>query len=237
MTAFIFDVDDTLYDQRQPFQQAFTQTFHFKDVPLQQVYLLSRQLSDAVFHDTETGKVSLQTMRIYRIQKALAHYHHHISDQEALAFQNAYQSAQHQITLLPDIRQTLDLCQKYHLPLGVITNGPGQHQRAKLIQLGLQHWLTPEQAFTSGELQLAKPDPRIFQYVAQQLHLAGAQTFYIGDSFVNDVIGAKQAGWHAIWLNRQHQPQPTQTVQPDYVVDTHHTLLQTVQTILHANLT
>jgi putative hydrolase of the HAD superfamily len=232
MTAFIFDVDDTLYDQRQPFQQAFTATFDFPDVPLQQVYLLSRQLSDEVFHDTETGKLPLQAMWIYRIQGALARYQHQISDQQALAFQTAYQAAQRRITLLNDVRQALDYCQQQHATLGVITNGPDAHQRAKIAQLGLAQWVPEQQTFTSGGLQLSKPDPLIFQHVAHQLHLNAKQTFYIGDSFENDVVGAKKAGWQSIWINRQQQSLPQQPYQPDFVVNSQHSLLQTIQTIL-----
>lgn len=232
MTAFIFDVDDTLYDQRQPFQQAFDATFDFPDVPLQQVYRLSRQLSDEVFHDTETGKLPLQAMWIYRIQGALAHYQHPISDQQALSFQTAYQAAQHRITLLRDVRQTLDFCQQHQATLGVITNGPDAHQRAKIAQLGLTHWVPEQQTFTSGGLQLSKPDPQIFQHVAQLLHLNAEQTFYIGDSFENDVVGAKQAGWQSIWINRQQQPLPQQQYRPDFIVNPQHSLLQTVQAIL-----
>jgi putative hydrolase of the HAD superfamily len=232
MTAFIFDVDDTLYDQRQPFQQAFDATFDLPDVPLQQVYLLSRQLSDQVFHDTETGKLPIQAMWIYRIQGALAHYQHAISDQQALAFQTAYQAAQHRITLLNDVRQTLDFCQQQHATLGVITNGPDAHQRAKIAQLGLTNWISNQQTFTSGGLHLAKPDPRIFQHVARQLHLNPHQTFYVGDSFENDVIGAKQAGWQSIWINRQQRPRLHHQAQPDFIVNAQQPLLQTVQTIL-----
>jgi putative hydrolase of the HAD superfamily len=30
----------------------------------------------------------------------------------------------------------------------------------------------------------------------------------VGDSWKNDIVGAKQAGWSAIWLNRHALPLP-----------------------------
>ncbi|MFD0897847.1 HAD family hydrolase [Loigolactobacillus binensis] len=231
MKAILFDLDDTLYDQLQPFRQAFTATFAFKNVPLEKLYRLSRQLSDQVFTASTTGAMSMTAMYIYRIQKALAHFDHPISAQQAQTFQQNYQHYQQQIQLLPDVIATLNYCQAHQFGLGIITNGPTAHQEAKIAQLGLQRWIKPSQIIISGAVRVAKPAPQIFQLTAARLHLTPATTYFVGDSFANDIVGAKQAGWHTIWLNRrQHQISDASKV-ADYIVPAAHTLTAVIKTL------
>jgi putative hydrolase of the HAD superfamily len=87
------------------------------------------------------------------------------------------------------------------LRLGIITNGDGKQQRAKLVTIGLaKHF---EVVIVSGDVGCAKPDPRIFRIAAAQLRLSPGQCLYVGDRFDNDIQGALAAGMHAVWLNRK----------------------------------
>ncbi|EIZ2929160.1 TPA: HAD family hydrolase, partial [Listeria monocytogenes] len=55
---------------------------------------------------------------------------------------------------------------------------------------------------------------------------------YIGDSFENDVIGSKSAGWKSIWLNRRGHLIPTEAAfQPDYCVENEQQLFAILQEI------
>jgi len=49
----------------------------------------------------------------------------------------------------------------------------------------------------SGEVGLAKPDPRFFALVAERAGIAAKRILYVGDSIENDIRGAKGAGWSA----------------------------------------
>ncbi|MFK4566323.1 HAD family hydrolase [Enterococcus sp. UD-01] len=227
MDALIFDVDDTLYDQLVPFRQAIEKNFSLGNLSVEALYLKSRQLSDAVFHLTEKGEMALLEMQIYRIQQALAFFGRTISRKEAIQFQQDYQFFQQHIHLIPDVESTLDFCLQKKIQLGIITNGPAQHQRNKLQQLQIERWLSPERIFISSEVGLAKPDVRIFNYVQKQLGLTKAVTYYCGDSLENDVLGAKNAGWQAIWSNRRHYPPKSQTY--DYMLTAQHSLFAFVQ--------
>lgn len=60
----------------------------------------------------------------------------------------------------------------------------------------MERWIPSEHMFISSEIGYAKPDIRLFRYVEQKMHLQLETTYYIGDSFQNDVVGAKNAGWH-----------------------------------------
>ena len=89
--------------------------------------------------------------------------------------------------------------------LGLITNGPSDLQRAKVIALGLDSVF--ELVLVSGEFGVAKPDPSIFLHAAQQLGVTPAQCLMVGDNLDKDVAGALAAGMRAVWVQRPGGPE------------------------------
>lgn len=59
----------------------------------------------------------------------------------------------------------------------------------------------------SAQVGVSKPERRIFTLALEQLGCAPHTAVYVGDSFERDVIGAKTAGLHTIWL-RGLEPRP-----------------------------
>lgn len=207
MKPLIFDMDDTLYDQLVPFQRSVEKNFDFSVTDMEALYLTFRKFSDAMFHQSERGEIPMEEMRIYRIQQACQEFGWTISDAEAQAFQSDYARFQGEIELTDDMRKILDHCLTNQIPLGVITNGPTAHQWRKVHQLQLTNWIPAEHIFISSEVGVAKPNKEIFQLVEERLSVPAAELTYIGDSYANDVIGAKDSGWQVIWLNRRnHAP-------------------------------
>ncbi|HEX4690877.1 MAG TPA: HAD family hydrolase [Solirubrobacteraceae bacterium] len=79
------------------------------------------------------------------------------------------------------------------LRVGVLTNGPGTMQRRKLEVIGLHDAL--DAICASGELGVAKPDPRAFALAAAALDSAPERTAMIGDNVTADIVGALGAGY------------------------------------------
>jgi putative hydrolase of the HAD superfamily len=77
---------------------------------------------------------------------------------------------------------------------------------AFLTRLGLAA-LTPNR-FLSSELGFMKPEPQPFAAVQAQLGLFPGEIAMVGDSWRDDVKGALDAGWTAIWVNRAGRPRP-----------------------------
>lgn len=230
MTAIVFDVDDTLYDQMEPFQKAYDKNFSSIPVDLTALYRARQKYSDAAFFYSQRGLMTQQAMQVYRMRAAFESLGIAISSEAAWQFQIDYEQAQQEITLLPNMIQALDYCQNQEIPIGIITNGSASHQQRKINQLGLERWIPREKQIISGAVGLKKPDKAIFDLAKKQMGLSNKKLYYVGDSFENDVLGAKKAGWKTIWLNRrQHQfPRPSQFV--DWLVEDDASLL----TILHA---
>ncbi|WP_414840922.1 HAD family hydrolase [Enterococcus saccharolyticus] len=219
MRALIFDVDDTLYDQLVPFERAIQEQLVFPAEKMEKLYLEFRKVSDAYFHLSESGGIAMEDMRVLRIQRACEQFDIELSHQQALAFQADYASFQGDIELTVDMKEALQFCQEENIPTGVITNGPTAHQWKKVHQLGLMKWIPENQIFISSQVGIAKPDVRLFRHVEQAMSLVPEETTYIGDSYANDIVGAKDAGWQAIWLNRRQHPATEMTPRQDYLLE------------------
>lgn len=231
MKAVYFDVDDTLYDQTRPFFDALTDVGI--DIPGEDrnaLFVKSRKYSDEVFEPSRRGEITMEQMYIYRITKTLADYGIFISEEKALQFQACYQERQKQLRLSEEIIRILEELQD-KVVLGVITNGPGKHQRDKIRRLGLCRWMKEENMIISGELDITKPDPAIFVLAAERARLKPVECVYIGDSYENDVVGAARAGMRTVWFNRRRKTAEGE-IRPDDMVyseqELHRLLTQTM---------
>jgi putative hydrolase of the HAD superfamily len=84
--------------------------------------------------------------------------------------------------------------------LGVVTNGEGEPQRAKLAAIGLAEHFTVVVA--SGEAGVAKPQAAIFELACERLGVDPAQAAHVGDRLDLDASAAAQAGLQGVWLDR-----------------------------------
>jgi len=81
--------------------------------------------------------------------------------------------------------------------LGIISNGDGPLQRAKLDALGLGI----EHVVISAEIGCEKPDPRIFRHALSLAGVGAREAVFVGDRLDVDVGGAKASGMRAVWFN------------------------------------
>lgn len=222
--AVVFDVDDTLYDLSTPFKEACRTVFpEDTGLDLEGAFLASRRYSDSVYASSLSGKISMEEMYIYRFENAFRDYGKKIDAQTALFFQAVYEQKQQEIKMTEAMKKLLEnLSGK--MKLGIVTNGPTQHQWDKVNALGVEQWIPKEHILISGEIGIAKPDTGIFAAELGRLDLQKEDVCYVGDSFENDIVGAKGAGWKAVWYNhRGHEA--TGDVMPDYIVRTEKELI------------
>ncbi|HHG6294629.1 TPA: HAD family hydrolase [Streptococcus suis] len=229
MKALIFDVDDTLYDQIQPFERALERHIEVAREQIEPLYLSFRRYADEVFEATAIGKMSLKDSNIYRMKHALADFGYQVSDATALAIQIDYDYFQGQIELSPVFPEIFSWCQAQGITMGIITNGPYRHQLRKIRTMGLVNWFELEHVLISGQVGITKPNPAIFQLMEERLGMSGEDICYLGDSFENDVVGAKAANWKAIWFNHRKRVEPIAPYQADKVVTAWDELVEVIQ--------
>lgn len=212
--AILFDVDDTLYDQAVPFMEAYAECFGEKpEVPAEVIYPVTRKYSDAVYSQAMAGEMTMEEMYIYRMQKAFEEFGIRITDQEALDFQKIYADRQHHIHMSPLMQDILAFCSG-RADLGIITNGPSQHQWDKVRSLQAEKWIPHENIFVSADVGAEKPDRKIFDYAKRTMRLEDAEIWFVGDAYALDVEGAVNAGWNAVWMNRRGRKIPGDAVKP-----------------------
>ncbi|WP_175640207.1 HAD family hydrolase [Metabacillus schmidteae] len=221
MDTIIFDVDDTLYDQARSFHTTFRNMFEgpFTDEEIDQIYRVSRKYSEILFDQSEAGEITQFEWQTGRIIKACKDFNIPIDTEKAVEFHHLYVEEQQKIFLFDEVEQLLEALSKEGKQLAILTNGEEKHQAKKIEQLELTRWVPTENIFISGTHGHAKPKREIFEIIEEKLGLDKTKTVYIGDSFEKDVIGAKQVGWQAIWMNHRKRALPQNAAyKPDHEV-------------------
>ena len=98
--------------------------------------------------------------------------------------------------------------------LGLLSNGSRLPEK-----VGLTDYF--ESVVFAQDHLVAKPDKGIFEVVEGQLGVAPAACVLVGDHPLNDIVGAKRAGWAAVWIDRDGGGDyPDAHERPDAVVTT-----------------
>lgn len=192
----IFDLDNTLIDR----QRAFTEMLHNRieaTLPEHNKHLKQQAIEDILMWD-DNGTVS----RSISFKKYCEKYEVTCMTSEELTTYWTTISGS-VVYLFDDVKETLHyLKEKYRL--AILTNGSPISQRRKLESTGILDLF--ELSVVSGEVGIDKPDVRIFDYMCEQLKVKAEDCLYIGDNYLNDVLGARNAGWNALYLNRLNLP-------------------------------
>lgn len=210
INAIVFDVDDTIYDQQQPFRNAVHRIIPLvTDNDMHDLYIRFRFHSDETFCKVAKGEWTLTYMRNLRIMESLKDLDYpQITEATALEFQKIYEEELDNIVMHDAVFETLNFLKAQNIPISIITNGPTDHQYKKIIQLNLLNWVKEDNVIISQATGFQKPDREIFQLAEKEFNLTAENTLYVGDSFENDVVGAKSAGWKSLWFNHRNRQIP-----------------------------
>lgn len=103
-----------------------------------------------------------------------------------------------------DVIPTLQTLENLELKLGVISNW--DERLVPLLEtLGLATYFEP--IIVSATVGVHKPSREIFTAAAQALSLQESEILHIGDSQAEDVVGARNAGFHAFRIRRSGREQ------------------------------
>ncbi|GAA2359273.1 MULTISPECIES: HAD family hydrolase [Streptomyces] len=120
------------------------------------------------------------------------------------------------VTCRPEVLEGLARLRAAAWTIGIITNGAGDIQRAKLAATGLAALV--DGVAVSGDLEIRKPDPRLFELAASRCNASLADGgWMVGDNPAGDIGGGHQAGLRTIWL--RGRPWPDGLPAAHHVVD------------------
>lgn len=110
---------------------------------------------------------------------------------------------------MPDVEESLERLSRMKTVLGAISNAyfssrviAGEMERHRL----LRHFRF---VLSSGDLGVRKPAPAIFQEGIRQTGRVVEETWFIGDRFAEDIVGASSVGLHAVWMGGESPSSPS----------------------------
>lgn len=224
LKAIVFDVDDTLYDQKPSFDAAFKQVFSnnfdnkliakiFSNYVRQERLVVAKNNLD---NQLQLSKADISFHCLHHSFKAFSS--ESLTRQKAAEFWRLYSELSQKIQLFDGLATVFNrLFEKFKL--GIITNGKTETQLSKITRLNLHHWFSRENIITSEEVNAQKPDPMIFTLMNRKFKLRGSEMMYVGSSYLNDIVPAKKAGWQAVWYNNHDSSIVDPTIIPDQTVN------------------
>lgn len=207
MTAFVFDLDDTLYSLKTTFKKALDAFLPGNTYDIPAFYTIYREEGLKLYEASQNGELTMDEYHIYRTIQAFERVGIVLNDDQALTFHDFYAHYKKEIELDPETQYLLNILKQKDLNLGIITNGNPTKQTKTMESLGIASYFDPSAILISGNTLFEKPNPNIFSTWEKQTNTKG-QIVYIGDHFENDIVGANAAGWIPVWFNPDNKIAP-----------------------------
>ncbi len=184
LKAIIFDLDDTLYGEKEYIRSGYHAVAKF----LLQVEDAEQKLWDAFENKKSAIDEVLMSEGIYTEElkkQCLEIYRYHQPD----------------IHLYAGVVDMLMELQKRGYLLGIITDGRPEGQRAKIKALNLERYIdyiivTDE----LGGIEYRKPNEKAFVSIKERFGVDYSEMCYVGDNIGKDFIATEKLGMKSIWF-------------------------------------
>jgi putative hydrolase of the HAD superfamily len=190
MRGVVFDMDDTLYLERDYVRSGFTHVARLvagSDSERQEV-------ADRLWQEFLRGTRGDTFDRLLREHPRLAGVLR-VADLVA-----AYRAHEPEIALLPGAPDVLGQLLERRLRLGVLSDGPINSQRAKARALGLDRWFDPVLLTEARGPGFHKPGDLGFREIATTWNLPAESLAYVADNPMKDFAAPRRLGWATIRL-------------------------------------
>ena len=181
LEAIIFDLDDTLYSEKEYIRSGFRAIAEHFGKPqfekeLWKAYEQGGRAIDEVFALHGCIDLKQEALQIYRFHEPRIHLYAGVSD------------------MLSRLRQTYSI--------GIITDGRPEGQRAKIRALGLT---TNEIIITDelGGIECRKPNPTAFILMQEKMEIPFEKIAYVGDNITKDFQAPDELGMACIWFKNR----------------------------------
>lgn len=210
--AIIFDLDDTLYPERDYVLSGFRAVAAWAEarlaIPAAEGYAaLAHLFANGVRGNTFNEWLAIYQQPVGLVPELVTVYREHAPE----------------LHPFPGIPELLDAL-RLHCLLGLLGDGYLDVQRKKLAALGLAHRFDAIVFTDEFGRDAWKPDPRAFLTIIERLGVHATEAVYVGDNYLKDFLGARRTGMGTICCQRPdgvyaHHAPPTADHAADCVVD------------------
>lgn len=214
--AVTFDLDDTFWDGAAVIRRAEEQLYAFMESrcpgfaarwPAERLRAEMTRLAKSPQRRADLGWLRREALRNACRQVVPGQ-----EDELAEAGFAVFHEARHDVHLFPDVVAAVEQVASRYV-VGTISNGNADIRR--IASLGPHFKVT----ISAHHIGAVKPEKAIFQAAALALGEQPESIVHVGDDALRDCVGARLAGFRAVWLNRPQQPWPlSKTVQPDATI-------------------
>lgn len=211
----LFDFDGTLLDFSKAEDKALKAAFARHGYPFsQQDQELFRRINKQLWHQYEQGTITRNQVtdsRFGRLFQAMG-----IAG-DGVEFEREYQKLLAQgHDLIPGAELVLQRLQEKGHRLYGVTNGVAATQKRRMEDSGLNRFFL--RVFVSEEVGFQKPDPRFFDFAAQNIPgFSREQALIVGDSLTSDIQGGNLSGIDTCWYQPSGEP-PMGDILPTYTI-------------------
>lgn len=204
--AVFFDMDDTLLDGYSAMQAAWG------------VICADEAAAQGCEADALRDAIRRESMLFWKDEAVVGHWRVRLEEareqcvrlalekegldaSRASAIAHRY-SEEHRARLAPfdDAIETLEALRAQDLRIGLLTNGAGIPQRAKIDRFGLERHM--DVIVIEGEFGKGKPEREVFEHALDAVGVKADEAWHVGDNLFADIGGARAAGLHAVWIHR-----------------------------------
>jgi 2-haloacid dehalogenase len=105
----------------------------------------------------------------------------------------------------PEAGAAFERLERERVLIGVLTNGGAEQARRLLEAAGLEERLA--EIVSAEEVEVYKPHPAVYRHAAERLGVEARRITLIA-AHAWDVVGAKEAGLDAVWIDRLEREWP-----------------------------
>lgn len=208
--AIVFDLDDTLYSEKDFVYGAFEIVSEFiaNNKNLESKFIFEQMIKTL---DTQgRGK-------IFDI----------VCDENSIDIQiddlvEVYRNSKPKISLFNESIKILDFLKKEGYKLGIITDGISIVQWNKINQLGIEAYV--DSVIVTGDFGdgFSKPNTKSFIEMAKLFNLKPCEIIYVGDNPNKDFIGAREVGYKTVQIKNKYSEygdlQLDKNYEADYII-------------------
>jgi HAD superfamily hydrolase (TIGR01549 family) len=201
ISAVLFDVDGTLYDQamlRRIMAMKIAKCFLTGKISPRQLKVIScyRKQLETLRVDLPPDCKDLRSMHLQTVADRTGMSVDYVDAavtewmlEASLPYLNR--------CLRKGVAETLTRLKQADYKLGVLSDYPAKE---KLEAMGLAGFFDEVISCQAADISAYKPDTDGFARLARSLDVAERSCVYVGDRFEIDIIGASNAGMNAVWL-------------------------------------
>jgi len=189
--AVIFDMDGTLYNEREYVMSGFRAVAEYLSVKYKMRF---NKIFEILKSDFDNG---LRKRNFNVLVEKL-----HLNDEKIGNLVDIYRKHKPSISLYPDAEMILNEFKKEDFKLGLITDGYKESQENKISSLNLRDYFDLIIITDDYGKEYWKPSEKSFKLALSKFGMKPNETTYIGDNPLKDFVTAKKLGIYTIRIRR-----------------------------------